>query len=131
MHTGDAGYLDENGFLFVVDRLKDMIISGGENVYPAEVEHAIYKHPAVQECAVIAVPDEKWGERVHAVVRLKDGSEPASADLVAHCRKLIANYKCPRSVEFRSEPLPLSGAGKIQKSELRKKYWAGQQKAVN
>ena len=131
LHTGDGGYMDEEGFLFVVDRVKDMIISGGENVYSAEVEQALYQHPDVAECAVIGVPDEKWGERVHAVVRAKPGASPTQDSLIAHCKALIANYKCPRSIAFRDEPLPLSGAGKILKTELRKPYWADKAKAVN
>ena len=131
LHTGDGGYMDEDGFVYVVDRVKDMIISGGENVYSAEVEQALYTHPDVAECAVIGIPDEKWGEAVHAVVRLKPGRTPAPAALIAHCHALIAGYKCPRSVAFREEPLPLSGAGKILKTELRKPYWEGKDRAVN
>jgi long-chain acyl-CoA synthetase len=120
MHTGDGGYMDEDGFVFVVDRIKDMIITGGENVYSAEVENAIYQHPAVAMCAVIGVPDEQWGERVHAVVALKPGQTAAEPEIVAHCRGLIAGYKCPRTVDVRTEPLPLSGAGKVLKTVLRK-----------
>jgi len=120
MHTGDGGYMDEEGFVFVVDRIKDMIITGGENVYSTEVENAIYQHAAVSMCAVIGVPDERWGERVHAVVSLKPGHMTTEADVIAHCRRLIAGYKCPRSVTVRTEPLPLSGAGKVLKTVLRK-----------
>jgi long-chain acyl-CoA synthetase len=120
MHTGDGGYMDEDGFVFIVDRIKDMIITGGENVYSAEVENAIYRHPAVAMCAVIGVPDDRWGERVHAVISLKPGQTTTEADIVAHCRGLIAGYKCPRSVSVRTEPLPLSGAGKVLKTVLRK-----------
>lgn len=120
LHTGDLGYMDDEGFVYVVDRLKDMIVSGAENVYSAEVENALCRHPAVAECAVIGVPDETWGERVHAVVRLRAGMSIEAGELIAHCKELIAAYKCPRSIEFRTEPLPLSGAGKILKSELRK-----------
>lgn len=123
LRTGDAGYLDDRGFLFLVDRVKDMIVSGGENVYSAEVENALYQHPAVAECAVIGVPDDKWGERVHAVIRLRAGMSAGEAELTQHCQPLIATYKRPRSFEFRTEPLPLSGAGKILKTELRKRYW--------
>ncbi len=130
LRTGDAGYMDEDGFLFLVDRVKDMIVSGGENVYSAEVENALAKHPAVLECAVIGVPDEKWGEAVHAVVRLKDGL-PADADeLTRHCGELIATYKRPRSYSFRTEPLPLSAAGKVLKTELRKPFWAGHERRI-
>ena len=120
MHTGDGGYMDDDGFVFVVDRIKDMIVTGGENVYSAEVENAIYQHPAVAMCAVIGVPDEQWGERVHAVIALKPGQVTTDAEMVAHCRRLIAGYKCPRTVTLRAEPLPLSGAGKVLKTVLRK-----------
>jgi long-chain acyl-CoA synthetase len=131
MHSGDGGYLDENGFLFIVDRVKDMIISGGENIYSAEVESAVMSHDAVAECAVIGVPDDKWGERVHAIVRLVDGADASEQDIIALCHTLIAGFKCPRSVAFQSDPLPLSGAGKILKTELRKPYWEGRDKGVN
>ena len=131
MHSGDGAYMDENGYIFIVDRVKDMIISGGENVYSAEVENAVATFGAVAECAVIGAPDDKWGERVHAIVRLKNGAAASEADIIAHCHGLIAGFKCPRSVTFRTEPLPLSGAGKILKTELRKPYWEGRGKAVN
>ena len=131
LHTGDGGMMDEDGFVFVVDRMKDMIVSGGENVYSAEVEQALYKHAAVAECAVIGVPDPKWGEAVRAIVRLKPGQAATEADLLAHCHGLIAGYKCPRGVTFRQETLPLSGAGKILKTELRKPFWEGRDRAVN
>ena len=131
LHTGDGGYLDDDGFLYVVDRVKDMIVSGGENVYSAEVEEALYSHPAVAECAVIGVPDDRWGEQVHAIVRLKSGQLATDRELIAHCHTLIANYKCPRSLQIREEPLPLSGAGKILKSDLRKPFWQGRDKRVN
>ena len=130
LRTGDAGYLDGRGFLFLVDRVKDMIVSGGENVYSAEVENALYQHPAVAECAVIGVPDDRWGERVHAVVRLRAGMQADDAELTHHCQALIAGYKRPRSYEFRTEPLPLSGAGKILKTELRKSFWSEQDRNV-
>ncbi len=123
MHTGDAGYLDEDGFLFIVDRVKDMIITGGENVYSVEVENAIYQHPAVAMCAVIAIPSAEWGEAVHAIVVPRVGEDVTQEEIFAHCKALIANYKCPRSVEIRDEPLPISGAGKILKMELREPYW--------
>ncbi|MFF8955349.1 long-chain fatty acid--CoA ligase [Streptomyces sp. NPDC014894] len=118
MHTGDAGRLDGSGCLYVVDRIKDMIITGGENVYSAEVENALASHPAVASCAVIGVPDERWGERVHAVVVLKPGHTAAPEEIQAHSRSLIAGYKTPRSVEF-AESLPVSAAGKILKRVLR------------
>jgi acyl-CoA synthetase (AMP-forming)/AMP-acid ligase II len=118
MHTGDGGYMDEDGYVFVVDRIKDMIISGGENVYSIEVENAVAKHPAVQQCAVIGIPDEKWGERVHAVVELVPGATLTLEELRGFCKEQIAGYKCPASLEIVGE-WPLSGAGKILKRELR------------
>jgi acyl-CoA synthetase (AMP-forming)/AMP-acid ligase II len=121
MHTGDLGYMNDQGYVFVVDRLKDMIITGGENVYSAEVENALSKHPAVAACAVIGVEDAQWGERVHAVVVLQPASDATVEDLQAFCRDLIANYKLPRSVAFVDE-LPMSGAGKILKRELRQQH---------
>jgi long-chain acyl-CoA synthetase len=131
VRTGDAGYMDEDGFVYLVDRLKDMIVSGGENVFSAEVENALAAHEHVVECAVIGIPDETWGERVHAIVRLRGGALLSTDDLIAHCRSLIAGYKCPRSVELRTEPLPLSGAGKILKTELRKAHWPQDGRAIN
>ncbi|MEQ8230856.1 MAG: long-chain fatty acid--CoA ligase [Gammaproteobacteria bacterium] len=131
LHTGDAAYMDDGGFIFISDRLKDMIISGGENVYSTEVENALYQHPDVAQVAVIGIPDDKWGERVHAVVVPREGARPEPADLMAFCRTLIADYKCPRSVSFRDEPLPLSGAGKLLKTELRKPFWEGRDRQVN
>ncbi len=124
MYTGDAGRMDHDGFLFVVDRLKDMIVTGGENVYSAEVEDAILKHPKVQACAVIGVPDEDFGERVHAVLVLRGGEQLSQEELFAHCSSLIGRYKCPRSMEVRDE-IPLSAAGKMLKYKLREPYWKG------
>jgi long-chain acyl-CoA synthetase len=121
--SGDLGYLDENAHLYLVDRAKDMIVTGGENVYCTEVEEALYRHPAVLEAAVFGIPDERWGEAVHAVVVPRD--EVAEDDLLSHCRELIAGYKVPKRVELRSEPLPKSGAGKILKRELRAPFWEG------
>ena len=118
LHTGDGGYLDSDGFLYVVDRIKDMIISGGENIYSVEVERAITLHPAVAQCAVVGVPDPVWGERVHAVLVLQPGAELNVEALRDYCRQHIAGYKLPRSVEFR-DALPLSGPGKILKRVLR------------
>lgn len=131
LHTGDMGYMDDDGFVFLVDRAKDMIISGGENVYSIEVEDAIYQHSAVRECAVIGIPSDKWGESVHAVVVLKDDVALDESTLIEHCREYIAGYKCPRSIEITKEPLPISGAGKILKNELRKPWWEGRSKSVN
>jgi long-chain acyl-CoA synthetase len=111
--------MDEKGRLYIVDRLKDMIITGGENVYPTEVEQVIHQLPDVIECAVIGLPDDKWVERVHAVVRCRSNSTLTEQELIAHCRKFLGGYKCPRGVTFRTEPMPLTGAGKIRKNELR------------
>ncbi len=131
LHTGDSGRLDQDGMLFIVDRVKDMIISGGENVYSSEPEQAIYQHPAVAECAVIGIPHDSWGEQVHAVVVLKAGHSLSEQELIDHCKTLIAGFKCPRSVTFRDEPLPLSGAGKILKKDLRAPFWEGQGRNVS
>jgi acyl-CoA synthetase (AMP-forming)/AMP-acid ligase II len=119
LRTGDAGRMDESGHLFIVDRLKDMIISGGENVYGAEVETVLRGHPAVAQAAVVGVPDERWGEVVHAVVVLRTGSAPIESDVLREwCRQRLAGYKCPRAFSFVPE-LPLSGAGKVLKGVLR------------
>jgi long-chain acyl-CoA synthetase len=126
----DLGYLDEDGYLFLVDRAKDMIISGGENVYSIEVEDALMSHPAVLECAVIGVPDDKWGERVHAAVVLKPGESIGPEALMAHCKERIAGFKTPRSIEFLPE-LPRSGAGKILKRDIRDPHWAGESRGVH
>ncbi|BFM06824.1 AMP-binding protein [Halioxenophilus aromaticivorans] len=118
MHTGDAGFIDLDGFLYVVDRVKDMIISGGENIYCTEVENAIASHPAIASVAVFGVPDDEWGERVHAALVIKSGSTISYEELVSHCRSSIAGYKCPKSLSLH-DALPLTGAGKIKKNELR------------
>ena len=115
--------MDAHGYLYVIDRIKDMVITGGENVYPAEVESTLTSHPAVSMCAVIGLPHEKWGEAVHAIVVPHEGVVVTADELVAHCRRLIAGYKCPRTVEVREEPLPLSGANKIDKPRLRAPFW--------
>jgi acyl-CoA synthetase (AMP-forming)/AMP-acid ligase II len=124
-HTGDAGYLDQEGFLFLEGRVKDMIVSGGENVYPIEVENVLSHHPAVHQCAVIGIPHNSWGEAVHAVVVFEKGLQADEADLIQYCKQHIAGYKCPVSVSVRGEPMPLSPVNKILKSELRKPFWAG------
>jgi long-chain acyl-CoA synthetase len=129
-HTADGGYMDEDGYIYIVDRLKDMIITGGENVYSAEIESAISILDGVAEVAVIGIPDERWGEAVHAVVVPRAGRTLTSSDVISHCRTLIAGYKTPRSVEIRYEPLALSGAGKILKAPLREPFWAGREKQV-
>jgi long-chain acyl-CoA synthetase len=128
--TGDGAYADEDGYLFMVDRLKDMIISGGENVYSIEVENVLAALPGVSEAAVFGVPDPRWGERVHAVVVLSAGAELTEAALSAHCRARIAGFKVPRSFQLRFEPLPKSGAGKVLKTPLREPFWDGVQRRV-
>lgn len=130
LRTGDAGYLDEDGYLYIQDRVKDMIISGGENVYPAEVENAIYAHSKVADVAVIGVPDTKWGEAVKACVVVKDGEELSEAEVIAHAREHIAGYKCPKSVDF-IDALPRNPSGKILRKDLRAPYWEGKDRAVN
>lgn len=124
--SGDAGYLDEDGFLFVVDRLKDMIISGGENIYCAEVENALASHPLVDACAVLGLPDERWGDRVHAAVVPKANATLSAAELDAHCRARIAGFKVPRSYDIRTAPLPLSAIGKVGKAQLREEWLAAE-----
>ena len=129
LHTGDAAYMDDDGFVFIVDRLKDMIISGGENIYSTEVENAITQHAAVATCAVIGIPSEQWGETVHAVIVLKAGATTTDEQIIAFCRTLIAGYKCPRSVEFR-DALPISGAGKLLKTALREPFWKNSKRQI-
>ncbi|MHA6265034.1 long-chain-fatty-acid--CoA ligase [Arenibacterium sp. CAU 1754] len=131
VYTGDAGYMDEEGFIFLMDRIKDMVVSGGENVYSAEVENAIGQHSAVATSAVIGIPSDEWGEAVHAIVILHPGAEATEDEIKAHCHTLIAGYKCPRSVEFRTGPFPLSGANKVLKTELRKPYWEGRDRQIS
>jgi len=130
VRTGDVGRLDSEGYLYIEDRCKDMIISGGENVYSIEVESVVTAHPEVTGCAVIGIPDEKWGERVHAVITTISGKNLDVDDLRAFCKNKIAAYKCPTSVEV-VDALPLSAAGKVLKTELRRPYWAGKKKNVN
>lgn len=129
--TGDVAYADSHGYLYIVDRAKDMIISGGENVYTTEVENALYAHPAVLEAAAFGIPDERWGELVHAEVVPKPGASVTGEELIAHARTLIAGYKVPKSVNVRSEALPKSGAGKILKKDLRSPFWEGRTRSVN
>jgi long-chain acyl-CoA synthetase len=129
LRTGDAGYIDEDGYLFIHDRVKDMIISGGENIYPAEVESAVYGHPHVAEVAVIGVPDDKWGEAVKAVVALKPGAPEDPADIIAFARTRIAGFKAPKTIDF-IEALPRNASGKILRRELREPYWAGRERRV-
>ena len=129
LHTGDIGYVDHQGYLFIMDRSKDMIISGGENIYPREIEEVIIQHQAVNEVAIVGVPDPKWGEAVKAVVSLVPGQTVTEEELIEFCRGHIASYKKPKSVDFVAE-IPKSNYGKILKRELRAKYWEGKQKSV-
>ena len=129
--TGDVGYQDADGYVYIQDRLKDMIVSGGENVYSGEVEAVLYAHPAVREAAVFGVPDPKWGELVMACVVLEPGQAMTVEELIAYCRRSLASYKVPRRVEFSETDLPKSGSGKILKRVLRERFWANQQRAVS
>ena len=131
LHTGDMATIDEDGYIYLVDRKKDMIISGGENVYSTEVENVVYQHPAVREAAVIGVPDEKWGEAVKAIVTLKDGANLSECELIEFCASRLADYKVPKSVEIHAGELPKSGTGKILKKELREPYWHGRNRRIN
>ena len=129
LHTGDMGYYDHKGYIYIVDRKKDMIVTGGENVYPREVEEILYRHPAVQEAAVIGLPDDVWVERVHAVIVLREGEPATDADIMGFCKERLARYKAPKSVEFVTV-LPKNPQGKILKRELREKYWTGRERRV-
>jgi acyl-CoA synthetase (AMP-forming)/AMP-acid ligase II len=129
LHTGDVGHVDGDGYVYITDRRKDLIISGGANVYPREVEEVLCAHPAVYEAAVIGVPDETWGESVKALVVLRPGAEATAAQLIEHCRRHLASYKKPRSVEFLPE-LPKNAYGKILKRELREPFWTGHERRV-
>jgi long-chain acyl-CoA synthetase len=120
--------MDDEGFVYLVDRAKDMIVTGGENVYSTEVEDVLYRHPAVLEAAVFGVPDAHWGEAVHAVVVPR--ADVTAQELIEHCRTAIAGYKVPKAIDLRSEPLPKSGAGKVLKRELREPFWAGRESRV-
>ena len=128
--TGDIGYQDADGYFYILDRVTDMIVTGGENVYSGEVEAVIYEHPAVREAAVFGIPDPQWGELVMACVVLKPGKTLSEDELIAHCRRSLANYKIPRRVEFSESELPKSGSGKILKRILRERFWAHQDRDV-
>ncbi len=130
MHTGDAGYMDENGYIYIHDRIKDMIVSGGENIYPAEIENVIFSHPALADVAVIGVPDDKWGEAVKAIVVLNKDQDVSADDIIAYVRERIASYKCPKSIDF-ADSLPRNPSGKILKKDLRAKYWRNKTRMVN
>ena len=122
MHTGDAARMDEHGYIYIQDRIKDMIVSGGENIYPAELENALMKHPDVSDVAVIGVPHETWGETPKALVVLARNATASPDNLIDHCLSLVASYKCPKTVEFR-DVIPRNPSGKILKKELRAPYW--------
>jgi acyl-CoA synthetase (AMP-forming)/AMP-acid ligase II len=124
LHTGDVGHIDAEGYLHITDRKKDMIISGGFNVYPSEVEQVLWSHPAVQDCAVIGVPDEKWGEAVKAVVELNAGRQVTETELIALCKERLGSVMAPKSVDFVAS-LPRSPIGKVLKKDLREPYWSG------
>jgi acyl-CoA synthetase (AMP-forming)/AMP-acid ligase II len=128
-HTGDVAYRDAEGFFYIYDRMKDLIVSGGENVYAAEVENALSLHPAVTAVAVIGVPDERWGEAVRAIVVLREGHSITPSELIDFCRTRLGGYKVPKSVDF-IDAMPLSGTGKISKKTLRAPYWKGMQRYV-
>ncbi|HWN51846.1 MAG TPA: hypothetical protein VNO18_18870 [Xanthobacteraceae bacterium] len=128
--TGDIGYRDADGYFYILDRVKDMIVTGGENVYSGEVEAVIYEHPAVGEAAVFGIPDPQWGELVAACVVRKPGKALSVDDLITHCRRSLANYKIPRSVEFSETELPKSGSGKVLKRILRERFCDPRQRAI-
>ena len=129
LHMGDMGYLAEEGYLFLVDRKADMIVTGGENVYPQETENALYEHEAVLECAVVSAPDPTWGERVQAVVVLKPGAQATAEELIVHCKSRLAGYKCPKSILFR-DALPKTPIGKILRKDLKQEFWKGNQRSI-
>ena len=129
--TGDVGYQASDGYFYILDRMKDMIVTGGENVYSGEVESVIYQHPAVREVAVFGVPDPHWGELVTACVVLKSEAALTVDELTAHCRRALASYKIPRHVEFSETELPKSGSGKILKRVLRERFWTREARAVS
>ena len=128
-HTGDMGYMDPEGYIFLMDRKADMIVTGGENVYPKEIEEVLYRHPAVAMAAVVSAPDERWGERVQAVVVLRPGQQASEQELIAYCKKRLAGYKCPKAVEFWPQ-LPTTPVGKILRKEVKEKLWAGHDRRI-
>jgi long-chain acyl-CoA synthetase len=129
LRTGDAGYCDQEGFLYLHDRVKDMIVTGGENVYPAEVENVLAKHPDVADVAVVGVPDERWGEAVKAVVVRREGSDVTDKDLITFAREHLAGFKLPKTVDF-TDALPRNPSGKLLKREIRAPYWEGAERHI-
>ena len=129
LHTGDMGFYDERGFIYIVDRKKDMIISGGENIYPREIEEVLYQHSAIAEASVIGIPDQVWVERVHALIVLKEERQTTEDEVIEFCKRHLVRYKAPKSVEF-VESLPKNPQGKILKRELREKYWKGLERKI-
>jgi long-chain acyl-CoA synthetase len=129
LKTGDAGYMDADGFLFIHDRVKDMIISGGENIYPAEVENCLMSHPGIADVAVVGVPSDKWGETVHAMVVKAEGADPTPEDIIAFARERIAPFKCPTGISY-IDALPRNPSGKILRRELREPFWVGRERNV-
>ena len=128
-HTGDIGETDEDGFVYLVDRKKDMIISGGFNVYPGEVEQVLWAHPAIKDCAVIGIPHDKWGEAVTAVIELKEGVAVDEATLIQYCKDRLGSVKAPKSIVI-TAALPRSSVGKVLKRELRDQFWEGRERAI-
>jgi acyl-CoA synthetase (AMP-forming)/AMP-acid ligase II len=128
-HSGDVGYRDEDGYIYIVDRIRDMVVSGGFNIFPFEIEQVLMKHPAVQDCAVIGVPDDKWGEAVKAVVQLNAGAQASADELIAFAKAELGGMKAPKSIDF-LDSLPRSAVGKVLKREIRKPYWQGRDRAV-
>jgi fatty-acyl-CoA synthase len=129
MHTGDAGIIDDEGYVYIQDRVKDMLVSGGENIYPRVVEEVLFKHPSIADAAVIGVPDEQWGETVKAIVVLREGAAATEEEIIEFCRDKLGGYERPRSVDF-IDALPRNPTGKVLKRELREPYWAGQKRRV-
>jgi fatty-acyl-CoA synthase len=129
LHSGDAGLMDDEGYLYIQDRVKDMVVSGGENVYPREVEEVLFRHPAIGDAAVIGVPDERWGETVQAVIVLREGEQATAEDIIAFCRSTLGGFKLPRAVDF-VKALPRNASGKVLKRELRERYWTGHRRRV-
>jgi acyl-CoA synthetase (AMP-forming)/AMP-acid ligase II len=130
LYTGDLAVMDEEGYVTIVDRKKDMILTGGENVYSTEVENILYMHPAILECAVVGVPDQKWGEAVRGIVVLKPGEKASEGEIIQFCKERVAHYKAPKSIDF-IDSLPRTGSGKIHKKGLKDRYWEGYEKKVH